>query len=162
VATNPPSANTRNFLTARSPRATSESRIQLAAEIADKTVANAIVNGISERYDSISGKKLGVDFLGMTCLTVSARDTSWNYARHNSRDGLPIGVMGEEEEIEDCGLMIDDLKRFSNREVREGKKKGARAFLPVSSLTTELRHSWEHGHSCPCLSSWIFYRPCAP
>jgi hypothetical protein len=28
--------------------------------------------------------------------------------------------------------MIDDLKRLSNREVREGKKKGARAFLPVS------------------------------
>jgi len=39
----------------------------LAADIADKTVANAIKNGISERYDSISGKTLGVDFLGMTC-----------------------------------------------------------------------------------------------
>ncbi len=44
---------------------------ELAAEIADKTVANAIVNGISERYDSISGKKLGVDFLGMTCTVVT-------------------------------------------------------------------------------------------
>lgn len=33
---------------------------ELAADIADKTVANAIENGISEHYDSISGKALGV------------------------------------------------------------------------------------------------------
>jgi len=33
---------------------------ELAAHIADKTVANAIKNGISEHYDSISGKPLGV------------------------------------------------------------------------------------------------------
>ena len=32
----------------------------LAADIADKTLANAIKNGISEHYDSISGKSLGV------------------------------------------------------------------------------------------------------
>jgi len=32
----------------------------LAAEIADKTIANAIASGISEHYDSISGKPLGV------------------------------------------------------------------------------------------------------
>ncbi len=32
----------------------------LAADIADKTIANAIKNGISEDYDSISGKPLGV------------------------------------------------------------------------------------------------------
>jgi hypothetical protein len=32
----------------------------LAATIADKTIANAIVNGISEHYDSISGRPLGV------------------------------------------------------------------------------------------------------
>jgi len=43
----------------------------LAADIADKTVANAMKNGISEHYDSISGKKLGVDFLGMTCTVVT-------------------------------------------------------------------------------------------
>ncbi len=43
----------------------------LASNIADKTVANAIKNGISEHYDSISGKKLGVDFLGMTCTVVT-------------------------------------------------------------------------------------------
>jgi len=43
----------------------------LASDIADKTVANAIMNGISEHYDSISGKTLGVDFLGMTCTVVT-------------------------------------------------------------------------------------------
>ena len=32
----------------------------LAARIADATVGNAIANGISERYDSVSGKALGV------------------------------------------------------------------------------------------------------
>lgn len=32
----------------------------LAADIADKTIANAIRNGISEHYDSVSGKALGV------------------------------------------------------------------------------------------------------
>jgi hypothetical protein len=43
----------------------------LAADIADKTVANAIRNGISEHYDSVSGETLGVDFLGMTCTVVT-------------------------------------------------------------------------------------------
>ncbi len=43
----------------------------LAADIADKTVANAIKNGISERYDSVSGKRLGVEYLGMTCTVVT-------------------------------------------------------------------------------------------
>ena len=43
----------------------------LAADIADKTVANAINSGISERYDSLSGKKLGVEYLGMTCTVVT-------------------------------------------------------------------------------------------
>jgi putative isomerase len=33
---------------------------ELAADIADKTVANAIRNGISEHYDSVTGKALGV------------------------------------------------------------------------------------------------------
>ncbi len=33
---------------------------KLAAVIADKTVENAIKNGISEHYDSVSGKPLGV------------------------------------------------------------------------------------------------------
>jgi len=43
----------------------------LAAKISDKTVANAIRNGISERYDSISGKRLGVEYLGMTCTVIT-------------------------------------------------------------------------------------------
>jgi len=43
----------------------------LAGLIADKTVANAIANGISERYDSISGRKLGVEYLGMTCTVIT-------------------------------------------------------------------------------------------
>ena len=44
---------------------------ELSADIADKTVANAIQNGISERYDSLSGKKLGVEYLGMTCTVIT-------------------------------------------------------------------------------------------
>ena len=39
----------------------------LAAEIADKTVANALKNGVSEHYDAMTGKPLGVTFLGMSC-----------------------------------------------------------------------------------------------
>lgn len=44
---------------------------QAAALIADKTVANAIKNGISEHYDALSGKPLGVRFLGMSCTLVT-------------------------------------------------------------------------------------------
>jgi len=43
----------------------------LATEIADKTVANALRNGISEDYDSVTGKALGVPWLGMTCTIVT-------------------------------------------------------------------------------------------
>jgi putative isomerase len=43
----------------------------LAAEICDKTIANAIRNGISERYDSVTGRTLGVPYLGMTCTIVT-------------------------------------------------------------------------------------------
>jgi hypothetical protein len=39
----------------------------LAADIADKTVANAIKHGVGEHYDSVTGKPLGVNFLGMSC-----------------------------------------------------------------------------------------------
>ena len=39
----------------------------LAADIADKTVANAIKNGVSEHYDAVTGRALGVNFLGMSC-----------------------------------------------------------------------------------------------
>jgi putative isomerase len=44
---------------------------QIAAEIADKTVANALKNGINEHYDSITGRPLGVPFLGMSCTVVT-------------------------------------------------------------------------------------------
>jgi glycogen debranching enzyme len=43
----------------------------LAAEIADKTIANAIKNGISEHYDSISGQPLGVKDYCMSCTLVT-------------------------------------------------------------------------------------------
>jgi len=43
----------------------------LAADIADKTVANAIENGINEHYDSISGKPLGVKDYCMSCTLVT-------------------------------------------------------------------------------------------
>ena len=44
---------------------------ELAADIADKTVANALKNGISEHYDSVTGKPLGVSYLGMSCTVVT-------------------------------------------------------------------------------------------
>jgi len=43
----------------------------LAADIADKTVGNAIQNGISEHYDSISGAPLGVRDYCMSCTLVT-------------------------------------------------------------------------------------------
>ena len=44
---------------------------QIAADIADKTVANALKNGLSEHYDSLTGKPLGVPNLGMTCTVLT-------------------------------------------------------------------------------------------
>jgi glycogen debranching enzyme len=43
----------------------------LAADIADKTVANAIENGINERYDSVSGRPIGVKDYCMSCTLVT-------------------------------------------------------------------------------------------
>lgn len=43
----------------------------IAADIADKTIANALKNGINEHYDSITGKPLGVGNLGMSCTIVT-------------------------------------------------------------------------------------------
>jgi glycogen debranching enzyme len=40
---------------------------ELAAQIADKSVANAIRNGIAEHYDSVSGKPLGILDYCMSC-----------------------------------------------------------------------------------------------
>jgi putative isomerase len=39
---------------------------ELAADVADKTIANALKNGVHERYEALTGKGLGVDFLGMS------------------------------------------------------------------------------------------------
>jgi len=44
---------------------------EIAADIADKTIANALNQGISEHYDSITGKPLGVPYLGMTCTVLT-------------------------------------------------------------------------------------------
>jgi glycogen debranching enzyme len=44
---------------------------RLAADIADKTIANAIENGISEHYDSVSGKPLGIRDYCMSCTLVT-------------------------------------------------------------------------------------------
>ncbi len=43
----------------------------LAADIADKTVANAIKNGINEHYESVSGKPIGVKDYCMSCTLVT-------------------------------------------------------------------------------------------
>ena len=43
----------------------------LAADISDKTIANAIKNGTSEHYDSISGKPLGVPDYCISCTLVT-------------------------------------------------------------------------------------------
>jgi glycogen debranching enzyme len=44
---------------------------KIAADIGDKTVANALKNGINEHYDSITGQPLGVPYLGMSCTVVT-------------------------------------------------------------------------------------------
>lgn len=43
----------------------------LAADIADKTIANAIKNGISENYDSVTGKALGVSDYSMSSTLIA-------------------------------------------------------------------------------------------
>lgn len=44
---------------------------ELAADICDQTIANAIQNGISEHYDSVTGKALGVPDYCMSCTLVT-------------------------------------------------------------------------------------------
>ena len=43
----------------------------LAADITDKTIPNAIKNGISEHYDSISGAPLGIKDYCTSCALVT-------------------------------------------------------------------------------------------
>jgi len=59
----------------------------LAADIADKTIANAIKNGINEHYDSVSGKGLGVKDYCMSCtlVTMMLDDLTQKY-KMNLRD----------------------------------------------------------------------------
>jgi glycogen debranching enzyme len=62
----------------------------LAAEISDKTVANAIRNGISEHYDSVTGKALGVpDYCMSSTLLTMMLDglTRKHTLKLHSRDG---------------------------------------------------------------------------
>jgi len=44
---------------------------ELAATIADKTIANAVENGISEHYDSVTGAPLGIRDYCMSCTLVT-------------------------------------------------------------------------------------------
>ncbi len=44
---------------------------KIAADIADKTIANALKNGISEHYHPVTGKPLGVPYIGMCCTIVT-------------------------------------------------------------------------------------------
>jgi hypothetical protein len=44
---------------------------QLAADIADKTIANAVAHGLSEHYDSVTGKALGVPDYSMCAAMVA-------------------------------------------------------------------------------------------
>lgn len=43
----------------------------IAADICDKTIANALKHGVNEHYDSVTGKPLGVGNLGMSCAIVT-------------------------------------------------------------------------------------------
>jgi glycogen debranching enzyme len=54
---------------------------QLASDIADKTIGNAIENGISEHYDSVSGKPLGIRDYCMSCtlVTMMLDNLTWIY-----------------------------------------------------------------------------------
>ena len=44
---------------------------ELAAKIADATLANTVAQGISEHYDSLTGAPLGVPGLGMSCTALT-------------------------------------------------------------------------------------------
>ena len=61
----------------------------LAADIADKTIADALKNSVSEHYDAVSGKPLGVSFLGMSCTiaTLMLDGLSRKYFVHVKRKG---------------------------------------------------------------------------
>jgi putative isomerase len=63
----------------------------LAADISDKTIANAIKNGISEHYDSISGKPLGVqDYCMSSTLVTMMLDGLARKHKLKLRDQKPV------------------------------------------------------------------------
>ena len=44
---------------------------RIAEDIADKTIANALENGLSEHSNSLTGKPLGIPYNGMTCTVLT-------------------------------------------------------------------------------------------
>jgi putative isomerase len=58
---------------------------QAAAHIADRTVANALHAGISERYDSLTGEPLGVQGLGMSATVLTMMLDGLTSSRYNLR-----------------------------------------------------------------------------
>jgi len=64
----------------------------LAAGIADKTVANAIKHGLSEHYDSVSGKALGVpDYSMAATIATLMLDGLTRKHRLQARNPIPNG-----------------------------------------------------------------------
>ena len=63
----------------------------LAADICDKTIANAIKNGISEHYDSVTGKALGVpDYCMSSTLVTMMLDGLARKHKLKLRDKKPV------------------------------------------------------------------------
>lgn len=64
---------------------------ELAADICDKTIANAIKNGISEHYDSVTGKALGVpDYCMSSTMVTMMLDGLTRKHRLKLRDRKPV------------------------------------------------------------------------
>jgi putative isomerase len=58
---------------------------QMAAHIADRTVANALRAGVSERYDSLTGEPLGVAGLGMSATVLTMMLDGLTSSRYSLR-----------------------------------------------------------------------------
>ncbi len=73
---------------------------ELAATIADKTVANALRNGISEHYDSLTGQPLGVRDYCMSCTLVTmmldglTKDYTLRLRNNGRSNGSPVVSQG--------------------------------------------------------------------
>jgi len=75
---------------------------ELAALIADKTVANAIENGISEHYDSLSGRPLGVRDYCMSCTLVTMMLDGLTREHKLKLRGADDGRMCQPPQLDDC------------------------------------------------------------